>query len=295
MTELRILQEITQYQNEFFNAIALIFTFLGNEEFYFLIIPFVYWTLSRRVGFALFYMFLLSAFVNSFIKITMAIARPVGVEGINSIFVESAEVGSHYPNDAFPSGHAQGSSALWTYLALAVRHPLFTIFAVLLILAISFSRLYTGLHWPTDVFAGLILGVVFAVSGYFIFTRFYKIPLLVIVLAAVLIPAGMLWLLPETEGFQYGGILIGATMGFAFHQLWLPDLSETSWLRKMIAFILGILITFSLQTGLKIMFPESLMFEALRYGILGIWITYFAPALFLLLRLNRQKQSIHFP
>ncbi|AOM82542.1 phosphatase PAP2 family protein [Salisediminibacterium beveridgei] len=295
MTELRILQEITQYQNDFFNTFARIFTFIGNEEFYFLMIPFVYWTLSRRIGFSLFYVFLLSAFVNSFIKITMAIPRPVGTEGIESIFVESAEVGSHYPNDAFPSGHAQGSSALWTYLALVVRHPLFTGFAVLLVLAISFSRLYTGLHWPSDVIAGLVIGVAIAISGYFIFLRIHKIPAIVFLIAAILIPAGMLWLLPETEGFQYGGILIGATLGFVFQLMWLPELTETSWLRKIIAFILGIVITFSLQSGLKIVFPDPLIFEALRYAILGIWITYFAPALFLFLRLNRQKQSIHFP
>lgn len=295
MTDLRMLQEITQYQSDFFTSIARILTFLGNEEFYFIIIPFVYWTLSRRIGFSLFYMFLLSAFINSFIKISMAIPRPVGTEGIQSLFVESAEVGSHYPNDAFPSGHAQGSSALWTYLALIVRHPVFTVFAIVLILAISISRLYTGLHWPSDVLVGLILGITIAVSGYFIFTRFHKIPVPVIVLAAVLFPAGMMFLLPATEGFQYGGILIGATLGFLFHYFWLPDLSETSWPRRIFAFIIGIAITFSLQTGLKIILPESLLFEALRYGILGIWITYLAPALFLFLRLNRQKQSIHFP
>lgn len=65
---------------------------------------------------------------------------------------------------SFPSGHALGSSVLYGFLAylLATRYTRLTILiytiAILLIATIGFSRLYLGVHWPTDILAGYGVG-----------------------------------------------------------------------------------------------------------------------------------------
>jgi membrane-associated phospholipid phosphatase len=65
---------------------------------------------------------------------------------------------------SYPSGHALGSTILYGFLAyvLATRYPqlAFLIYAgaVLLISAIGLSRLYLGVHWPTDIIAGYSIG-----------------------------------------------------------------------------------------------------------------------------------------
>ncbi len=65
---------------------------------------------------------------------------------------------------SFPSGHALGSMVLYGFLAylLAQRWPQMRGWiygaAVLLIGGIGFSRLYLGVHWPTDVLAGYSVG-----------------------------------------------------------------------------------------------------------------------------------------
>ncbi|BCL39129.1 hypothetical protein NSMS1_55760 [Nostoc sp. MS1] len=65
---------------------------------------------------------------------------------------------------SFPSGHALGSMVLYGFiayeLATAYSHVAKVIysFTVILIAAIGLSRLYLGVHWPTDIIAGYGVG-----------------------------------------------------------------------------------------------------------------------------------------
>lgn len=65
---------------------------------------------------------------------------------------------------SFPSGHALGSLVLYGFLAylLATHYPKYAkiiySLAVVAIAAIGLSRLYLGVHWPTDVIAGYGVG-----------------------------------------------------------------------------------------------------------------------------------------
>jgi undecaprenyl-diphosphatase len=58
---------------------------------------------------------------------------------------------------SFPSGHAATSFACATVLAALV--PRLRVPAFVLAAAIAFSRLYVGVHYPTDSIAGAVLGV----------------------------------------------------------------------------------------------------------------------------------------
>ena len=74
------------------------------------------------------------------------------------------------PRDfSFPSGHTSSSFAAAVACFLGFREQGRWTFAVLpLVLAalISFSRLYLGVHFPTDVLAGCLVGCVAGIAGY---------------------------------------------------------------------------------------------------------------------------------
>jgi undecaprenyl-diphosphatase len=64
---------------------------------------------------------------------------------------------------SLPSGHATIAVVFFgliAYLITTKKHKLTAIITTLIILIISFTRLYLNVHWLTDVIAGLILGTI---------------------------------------------------------------------------------------------------------------------------------------
>lgn len=75
-------------------------------------------------------------------------------------------------NASFPSGHAAGSAMVYMTLAAlatqAMRHRrlrhMIVALAVFLVGAIGVSRVYLGVHWPSDVAAGWCFGTLWALG-----------------------------------------------------------------------------------------------------------------------------------
>ena len=68
-------------------------------------------------------------------------------------------------NASFPSGHVQGSATFWIYLSLHHHRLWLWMWSLIILLLIAISRLYLGVHFPIDVVAGLIVGILFAGIG----------------------------------------------------------------------------------------------------------------------------------
>jgi undecaprenyl-diphosphatase len=80
---------------------------------------------------------------------------------------------------SFPSGHSMLSAATYLTLAALIAHLEVTrrarvmvfVLALLLIFAIGFSRVYMGVHWPSDVMAGWCAGAAWALVAWLVLIR----------------------------------------------------------------------------------------------------------------------------
>lgn len=80
---------------------------------------------------------------------------------------------------AFPSGHSAGSAAvvgvLATVFCMRTTHRVVGVlvasFGVAFVVLVGLSRVYLGVHWPTDVLAGWTLGGLLVVVGVLMRTR----------------------------------------------------------------------------------------------------------------------------
>lgn len=72
---------------------------------------------------------------------------------------------------SFPSCHAANTFALATFLSLEFCNRRMTIFIYLWAAIVSISRLYLGVHYPSDLLGGALIGSAIAIIIYFICSR----------------------------------------------------------------------------------------------------------------------------
>ena len=153
---INVIRVIQRIESPGLTALMKFITSLGTDYFYALLILFVLWWIDEKRGLRFGILLIVSAWINIVMKDLFKQPRPFSLEPSLGIAFESSY--------GAPSGHAQLSLTFWIPMAVWFgniwrrRRSLIWVGAVLLILLIGFSRLYLGVHFPTDLFAGWILG-----------------------------------------------------------------------------------------------------------------------------------------
>jgi len=158
--DLRIINLIQIFHTPWLNQIMLLVTYLGNWQVVFLGLLFVSCYLFVVRGFYYLAALLVSVGVGELFVwlVKYAVARP-RPPLVNALYLEQGF--------SFPSGHMFVALAFYGLVAYFIFRrqknlwaKLATIFASLLLAgAVGFSRIYLGVHWPSDVLASLASGL----------------------------------------------------------------------------------------------------------------------------------------
>ncbi|MDR2080240.1 MAG: phosphatase PAP2 family protein [Treponema sp.] len=300
-----LIQQIQSIQSPLLTGFIKFITVLGTEYFYIPVILLIFWCINEEKGASLGFIIILSAFINGFFKELLKQPRPFSLEPSVGLAFE--------PSYGIPSGHAQLSLCFWLFLAFWLGGSRFgrrsarviLLGAILFILLIAFTRLYLGLHFPTDILAGWILGAL-TLGLWFVFRT--KVTMLLnegklrakmITIAAIAF--GMNALFPTDRSL--GGLFLGFSAGYALMLEYVPfnAASGTFFSARCLRYVLGIAGCALIYKALVLVFPggDSIfstqpfwgalspyynLGRFIRYGLLGLWASAGAPWLFLRLR-----------
>ncbi len=300
--------------------LAEVLTVLGDEDFYVLIFPILYWVISPRVGVRVGAALLVSAGVNAVLKLAFATPRPFWV---------SDTIDAHVIETSFglPSGHAQNAVVVWGLLAAELHRRRgwrwIWVPAVALVAGIGVSRWYVGVHAVEDTLAGWVVGAILLI-GYvaiepWLTDRLGAASTRVRLAVAVAVPIGVVLAAVVTRSARGGwesprlwtenvaavdpdvdlmpmsieaaliasGALCGLGLGLIVLHRRVGGFAPhpVSW-RRVAALAVGLVVALPLWLGLGMVFPDgddpvAAVLRFVRYAAVGGWIAGVGPLLFL--------------
>lgn len=272
-------------------------SFLASKEFFLLLAPAIYWCVDSALGLRIMMYLMVNTELFAGLKILFHGPRPFWYdERVKALAIESSF--------GLPSGHSQNAMVAWGTLAVDSRKPWARRLAVLLVFVIGFSRLVLGMHFPTDVLTGWLIGFL-VLTGLltiekplidWLDNQSLPVKICAAFLASLaLIAMGWivravqadwsmpaLWIenihraLPEidpdaafslTDSLSSTGILFGLAVGAFITQKQGGFKADGARIQKTTRLAIGILGVIAIWGGLRAIFPsgETLVSMALRY------------------------------
>ncbi|MFC2115778.1 phosphatase PAP2 family protein [Bacteroidota bacterium] len=278
---------LLQDTGDWLTPLMEVFTWTGYPQAYMILIAVIYWAFDRKLGMRLAIFLPLSASVNSILKQAIHAPRPFWVD--NRILAIHAENGF-----GMPSGHAQ-SATVWLLAGAYLRKGWIWILAMVLTLGVGLSRAYLGVHSPSQIIVGWLIGIVLII----LFLRFessvliwlgklklFKQLLFVLACSMLIFLLGSIfvlmlnsWEMPfdwirnasaylpvDRAGLMsYGmasvtgntGSFLGVTMGaILIHRKGNFNVAGLWWIR-LLRIVLGLICLVLLYTGLQLISPDT--------------------------------------
>ena len=263
--------------NPVLDLFAMAATFLGTEAFFLIFVPVYYWCVDKRHGVRLAMVFLFSVYLNSFFKELFKVPRP----DPSLVRVLWASSGGGY---SFPSGHAQNAVVFWGWLGRRMpwrRRP-----GILagVVLVISLSRIYLGLHFLHDVVGGWFLGGVLLGTLVLMDRRVSRDPKgwegKVVPWLGIVLPLFLMGLSTSKIQAMVSGAIMGFCAGYMIesrHVRFSPTGSRKEQIAKI---LLGGAFGGGMGLFFKRAFPVGLQWDFITYAILGCWVSLGLPFLY---------------
>ncbi len=207
-----ILQFFEQIRVPFLDAFFAFFSFWGEGMALTVAVILAYWLLGRAGEFLA--VTTLTTFpLNVFLKTTVARTRPYAASVVKRVEFDNFFVDTMSLNEtaSFPSGHSQTSATFLSATALRAKRIWAAVLCLVFTLLIMCSRLYFGVHYPSDVLAGFAIGIAVTVvwECIYCFAPNARFPVLCAVAVLALVPVFFGF---DESYLQSAGLLAGVAV-----------------------------------------------------------------------------------
>jgi membrane-associated phospholipid phosphatase len=293
---LDLIRSIQSHANPALTVSMRLVTATGTAPVYLALLSFVVWCLDSKKGIRLITAVLVSLWINMALKFLLGQPRPFW-EGWDPA------VGMVDENfNGFPSGHAQISLTMWMIIASWTRKKWAYAAAVFFSLLVGFSRLYLGVHFPTDLAGGWILAAL-VLGGYALLGNRLENALIrggqrfqMIICAAAAF--AMILYRPDTSVLMPGAVILGTGMGHSVNCAHIHFRAAGKNPAHILAlrFVTGIAGLVILFTAVNLADPGENssaypLFFFIRLVLAGFWTGAGAPWLFLRLHLAEKAET----
>lgn len=226
-----ILNIINQYFSNIFGSIGLVIIFL-----------LIYWIVNKDKGLKIGFSLITSMLFNNLIKGFVNRKRPFETPGKE--YLRKLDVTKdHATGTSFPSGHSMNSASLYSSVICNFRQKRYLALQIIcsvIIVLVGITRIYLGVHFPTDVLVGILLGILIAILFTFLQDFFGdKKWILYIIVSLVFLPC----LFFDTFGKDFiksYGLVVGFTIGHLLERKYVDFNAVCSPLKKILRVIIGL-------------------------------------------------------
>ncbi|MBU5337054.1 phosphatase PAP2 family protein [Intestinibacter bartlettii] len=285
-------------RNDILTVIFTLFTICTEQVAVVLIAAIMYWCIDKKCGQRILFAVTGSITINSTLKNLFKAPRPIGSNNLESLRTETAT------GYSFPSGHTQTATTVWTAIIEYFRKWWVTLLGIIMILGAGISRLYLGVHWPQDVAAGWVIGILVSIVLVKLFDYVYENKSYYILLLTLILFAVVVYFFIGEELVKSFALYTGFVLGYIVEDKFINFSTEESKKRaniftnnkskpklsvKILRFIVGIItlgIIYVAAKSLVVLLLANaseevlLIADYIRYTIVVFWGIAGAPFLF---------------
>lgn len=277
------MQWLQAHMNSFATELASFVTLFGEELIMVVVLGYVYWCHNKKMGIYLGVNFCMAGIWNPMLKNVFMRRRPyfdnAGVRCLKPVESGADIYDINAQGFSFPSGHSSNSAVVYGSIARFSRKRRMILAAVVITVLVGCSRFCLGVHYPTDVFCGWMLGLF---SLFFIpwlqdkFTRKW-----VFYLVMLLVSLPGCFYCKTSDYYTALGMSIGLFAGNLFEERFVRFRNTKSPVKSVLRLAGGGIVYFGLNALMKLPFDPELLAAAVPLAYV-IRVVRYAVVLFII-------------
>lgn len=276
-TQLEWIRWLQEWRGPWVDEFFRFLNYFDRWEFYGVVVPLVWVGFHWRAGLRLFYFLMINGIVNGVLKGWFMLPRPCALDPALGMVNVSGW--------GFPSGAAQTVILVSGMLLSVWRGRWAWVVCANYVFWVSLSRVFLGVHVPTDVLGGWCVGglllLVYLYVRPWVEKKIERWSALGLFVLSQVVPWGILVMLKWPVRFCVLAASLGIGLGLGYGWKWLLEVPKDRW-------------RFGLRAGIGIVgvFVLDVLAKQCGYGgslqsaIMGIWISLFASGVVRILRIS---------